>query len=92
MGGGASTLADDFLANGFATLLVLDLLSAALAAAQRRLGTRAALVQWIEAENLTECSGLLAYGAALGNTVQFRPHIAKLACPDSCSGILTHVQ
>jgi len=50
VGGGASTLVDDLLANGYTDLSVLDLCAAALAAAQRRLGSRAAKVQWIEAD------------------------------------------
>jgi SAM-dependent methyltransferase len=50
VGGGASTLVDDLLANGYTNLSVLDLSAAALAAAQKRLGSRAAGVQWIEAD------------------------------------------
>jgi len=50
VGGGASTLVDDLLANGYTDLSVLDLSAAALAAAQRRLGSRASNVQWIEAD------------------------------------------
>jgi ubiquinone/menaquinone biosynthesis C-methylase UbiE len=50
VGGGASTLVDDLLANGYTDLSVLDLSAAALAAAQKRLGSRAAKVQWIEAD------------------------------------------
>jgi ubiquinone/menaquinone biosynthesis C-methylase UbiE len=50
VGGGASTLVDDLLSEGFRNLSVLDLSKAALAAAQQRLGNRAASVQWIEAD------------------------------------------
>ena len=50
VGGGASTLVDDLLANGYANLTVLDLSAAALAAARRRLGDKAAKVRWIEAD------------------------------------------
>jgi ubiquinone/menaquinone biosynthesis C-methylase UbiE len=50
VGGGASTLVDDLLAHGFTNLTVLDLSGAALAAARRRLGDRAASVQWLEAD------------------------------------------
>jgi SAM-dependent methyltransferase len=50
IGGGASTLADDLLARGYSNLTVLDLSSAALAAARKRLGTRADLVKWFEAD------------------------------------------
>ena len=49
VGGGASTLVDDLLAAGYAAITVLDLSGSALAAARARLGTRAAQVQWIEA-------------------------------------------
>jgi 2-polyprenyl-3-methyl-5-hydroxy-6-metoxy-1,4-benzoquinol methylase len=50
VGGGASTLVDDLLADGFHNLSVLDLSKAALAAAQQRLGNRGNSVQWIEAD------------------------------------------
>jgi ubiquinone/menaquinone biosynthesis C-methylase UbiE len=50
VGGGASTLVDDLLANGYASLSVLDLSRAALAAAQQRLGPNADKVKWIEAD------------------------------------------
>ena len=54
VGGGASTLVDDLLAAGYDNLTVLDLSSAALAAASRRLGSvRSAKVGWVEA-NITE--------------------------------------
>lgn len=48
-GGGASTLVDDLLANGYGKVTVLDLSAAALASAKARLGARAADVQWLEA-------------------------------------------
>ena len=50
VGGGASTLVDDLLANGFTDLSVLDLSAAALSAARERLGSHASAVQWIEAD------------------------------------------
>lgn len=50
VGGGASTLADDLLANGYCSLTVLDVSASALAAARKRLGSRADAVQWIEAD------------------------------------------
>lgn len=50
VGGGASTLVDDLLANGYTDLTVLDLSAAALAAARNRLGARASAVRWIEAD------------------------------------------
>jgi 2-polyprenyl-3-methyl-5-hydroxy-6-metoxy-1,4-benzoquinol methylase len=59
VGGGASTLVDDLLAEGYEAVKVLDLSSSALAAAKTRLGGRAAQVQWIEA-NVVE-AGLPAH-------------------------------
>lgn len=50
VGGGASTLVDDLLALGYTNLTVLDLSSAALAAARQRLGSKASGVRWIEAD------------------------------------------
>jgi SAM-dependent methyltransferase len=52
VGGGASTLVDDLLADGREALTVLDLSAAALATARARLGARAAAVQWLEANIL----------------------------------------
>lgn len=50
VGGGASTLIDDLLAAGYSRVSVLDISSAALAAAQRRLGERSGRVRWLEAD------------------------------------------
>jgi len=50
VGGGASTLVDDLLANGYTDLTVLDLSASALAAARNRLGSKASAVRWIEAD------------------------------------------
>jgi ubiquinone/menaquinone biosynthesis C-methylase UbiE len=50
IGGGASTLIDDLLANGFSNLSVLDISAAALSTAKNRLGDMAGQVQWIEAD------------------------------------------
>ena len=50
VGGGASTLADDLLDDGFRHVTVLDVSGAALAAARARLGERAASVTWLEAD------------------------------------------
>lgn len=52
VGGGASTLVDDLLAQGYSNLTVLDLSAAALTAAKRRLGALSGRVQWVEA-NIT---------------------------------------
>lgn len=52
VGGGASTLVDDLLAEGYDNLSVLDLSSTALAAARSRLGAGAAHVHWREADIL----------------------------------------
>jgi 2-polyprenyl-3-methyl-5-hydroxy-6-metoxy-1,4-benzoquinol methylase len=53
VGGGASTLVDDLLHSGYSALTVLDLSAAAIAAAQRRLGSRAREVKWLEADITT---------------------------------------
>ncbi len=50
VGGGASTLVDDLLAEGRSDLTVLDLSGAALKAARERLGEKEKLVRWIEAD------------------------------------------
>jgi ubiquinone/menaquinone biosynthesis C-methylase UbiE len=50
IGGGSSTLADDLLQNGFADVSVLDISSTAIKRSKERLGTRAAQVEWIEAD------------------------------------------
>lgn len=47
VGGGASTLVDDLLQEGYANLTVLDLSEAALATARRRLGEPANHVNWL---------------------------------------------
>jgi ubiquinone/menaquinone biosynthesis C-methylase UbiE len=47
IGGGASMLVDDLLAQGYTDLSVLDLSGAALASAQQRLGTEAQRVRWL---------------------------------------------
>ncbi|MFH0933848.1 MAG: class I SAM-dependent methyltransferase [Pseudomonadota bacterium] len=50
VGGGASTLVDDLVANGYTDLTVLDLSGAALNAARKRLGAEENKVRWIEAD------------------------------------------
>jgi ubiquinone/menaquinone biosynthesis C-methylase UbiE len=50
VGGGASNLVDDLLAEGYAHLTVLDISSGALQIAQHRLGGLATKVDWIEAD------------------------------------------
>ncbi|HZS48730.1 MAG TPA: class I SAM-dependent methyltransferase [Blastocatellia bacterium] len=50
VGGGASTLVDDLLANNYQNITVLDLSSSALQVAQRRLGLRASGVTWLEGD------------------------------------------
>jgi 2-polyprenyl-3-methyl-5-hydroxy-6-metoxy-1,4-benzoquinol methylase len=49
VGGGASTLVDGLLADGYSSVTVLDVSSAALAEASERLGGDAARVTWLEA-------------------------------------------
>lgn len=53
VGGGASTLVDDLLANGYEHVTVLDISGAALQIAQQRLGSLASKVTWLEA-NIVE--------------------------------------
>lgn len=50
VGGGASTLVEDLLAQGFTNLSVLDLSAAALSAVRQRLGVAADTVRWIEGD------------------------------------------
>lgn len=50
VGGGASRLVDDLVAEGYTDLTVLDLSSAALAVARKRLGNRAEGVHWLEGD------------------------------------------
>ena len=52
VGGGASTLVDDLLVEGYRTVTVVDLAGTALEAARARLGERASEVQWREADIL----------------------------------------
>ncbi|MGA9666138.1 MAG: class I SAM-dependent methyltransferase [Gallionella sp.] len=48
VGGGASTLVDDLVADGYTDLTVLDLSSAAIAVAKQRLGMHADAIHWLE--------------------------------------------
>jgi SAM-dependent methyltransferase len=50
VGGGASTLVDDLLDDGYPNVTVLDLSGAALAESRRRLGERGDTVPWMEAD------------------------------------------
>lgn len=50
VGGGASVLVDHLLDLGYLRLAVLDLSGSALSASQSRLGTKAATVEWHEAD------------------------------------------
>lgn len=50
VGGGASRLVDDLLELGYASLTVLDIAQAALERTRRRLGERAARVEWLAAD------------------------------------------
>jgi trans-aconitate methyltransferase len=53
IGGGTSRLVDALLGEGFTSLAVLDVSSAALAATRARLGARAEQVEWIAADVTT---------------------------------------
>jgi len=55
VGGGASTLVDDLLQNGYSSLTVLDISATALAAAQKRLAEKSSAVHWIAA-NIIEAA------------------------------------
>jgi 2-polyprenyl-3-methyl-5-hydroxy-6-metoxy-1,4-benzoquinol methylase len=61
VGGGASTLVDDLLRDGYSELTVLDLSAAALAAARVRLGEQAERVKWLEANIVTAQLPFQAY-------------------------------
>jgi ubiquinone/menaquinone biosynthesis C-methylase UbiE len=50
VGGGASTLVDDLIADGFQNISVLDVSETALQLARQRLGSKASNVNWIEAD------------------------------------------
>jgi ubiquinone/menaquinone biosynthesis C-methylase UbiE len=50
VGGGASTLIDDLLANNYQNLTVLDISAASMLVAQKRLGAQANKVTWLEAD------------------------------------------
>ena len=50
VGGGASTLVDHLLADGFQKITVLDVSATALQIARQRLGPRATEVTWLEAD------------------------------------------
>jgi len=50
VGGGASTLVDDLLREGYSALTVLDLSEAALAVARARLGGSAHAINWVAAD------------------------------------------
>lgn len=50
VGGGASTLVDDLLADGYSNLTVLDLSAKALEIAKQRLGSHATSVHWLEGD------------------------------------------
>jgi len=52
VGGGASTLVDGLVAAGYGDVTVLELSSAALDQARRRLGAAVARVRWVEADVL----------------------------------------
>jgi SAM-dependent methyltransferase len=54
VGGGASTLVDDLLTQGFTHLTVIDLARSALVQSQQRLGNRANSVRWLAGDATTE--------------------------------------
>jgi SAM-dependent methyltransferase len=54
VGGGASTLVDDLVAQGFTNLTVIDLATSALVQSRERLGNRAKSVRWLVGDATTE--------------------------------------
>jgi SAM-dependent methyltransferase len=54
VGGGASTLVDDLLAQDFTDLTVIDLATSALVQSQNRLGDRAKSVRWLAGDATTD--------------------------------------
>jgi ubiquinone/menaquinone biosynthesis C-methylase UbiE len=50
IGGGASTLVDDLVAESYRDITVLDLSAAALTTARQRIGERAKNIEWIEGD------------------------------------------
>ncbi len=54
VGGGASTLVDDLLDQGFTDITVIDLAASALSQARQRLGGRAKSVRWLVGDATTE--------------------------------------
>jgi 2-polyprenyl-3-methyl-5-hydroxy-6-metoxy-1,4-benzoquinol methylase len=50
VGGGASTLVDDLVEDGYQHISVLDISSEALNVARQRLGTKASAIQWLVAD------------------------------------------
>jgi 2-polyprenyl-3-methyl-5-hydroxy-6-metoxy-1,4-benzoquinol methylase len=50
VGGGASTLVDDLIADGYQSISILDVSAVALQLARQRLGTHAVDVNWIESD------------------------------------------
>ena len=50
VGGGASTLVDDLIEQGYSEITVLDISGTALRRSQKRLGQRASLVKWMEVD------------------------------------------
>jgi SAM-dependent methyltransferase len=61
VGGGASTLVDDLIADGFQHISVLDVSGTALQLARHRLGAKAIDVHWIEADILQTVLPYQAY-------------------------------
>lgn len=61
VGGGASTLVDDLMGQGYSDVSVLDISAAALEVSKRRLGTAAARVNWLAADLLNTPMPALRY-------------------------------
>jgi 2-polyprenyl-3-methyl-5-hydroxy-6-metoxy-1,4-benzoquinol methylase len=61
VGGGASMLVDDLLDHGYRNVTVLDISQSALQAAQKRLGERSRLAQWVCADVMKASLPMRAY-------------------------------
>lgn len=88
VGGGASTLVDGLLANGYQHLTILDLSGEALAVARKRLGDKSEEVTWVEADvtqvNLPKHSIDLWHDRAvfhfLTDEADRRAYVAQVKC------------
>ena len=86
-GGGASTLVDNLLAEGFRDVSVLDISGNALLKSQERLGEIAGEVSWIEAD-VTEFEPQRRYSSEVANKPAAIRRSRTTALPISSSGCI----